>query len=135
MYVCMYVCRKLINFFSSVASPKVRTKITLADRLLSCAAPQILEPSSIYDAVYFQSKSFFFKNRLKTFLFSKAFNQEFQHCKLRFYFSCLINFVCKVQLNIFIETAWYKFLLIIIIIINAILGNEVALTLLSILKT
>ena len=59
----------------------------------------------------------FIKKTVKTFLFSKAFHQEFQHCKLVFYFASLINFLCKAQLNIFIETARYKFLLKIIIII------------------
>ena len=44
-----------------LASQKVRTKITLGDRSFTCAPPpphhQTLEPSSIYNAVYFQYKS------------------------------------------------------------------------------
>ena len=94
-----------------LATPKARKKITLGDRSFSCTAPRLwnLLPSTMRSI----SSLNLFKNRLKTSLFSKAFINNSQQNKFRLHFPSLINFLCNAQLNIFMETARYKFLSII----------------------
>ena len=59
-----------------LATPRVRTKITLRDRSFSYAAPRLWNP--LPSTMRSISRLNLFKNRLnKTFLFSKAFNEEF----------------------------------------------------------
>ena len=58
-----------------LATPRVRTKITLEDRSFSYAAPRLWNP--LPSTMRSISRLNLFKNRLKTFLFSKVFNEEF----------------------------------------------------------
>ena len=55
-----------------LASPKVRTKITLGDRSYSCAAPSWNLLPSMMQSI--SSLNLFKKKKLKTVLFSKAFH-------------------------------------------------------------